>query len=157
MLRSFDPYRLFLAGVVIIGIAGIGFAGFLTFQLVVGPNGVSPASEELDTVACEQSELQELDPPADAFAVETTTLDFTDEHFSKTDLTQGETTTVTLSFDRERVFDAHAVRVDGSSPTVTVDGTTVTVEDEQGDRIKLWVDAETADGDRVRHTMELCP
>ena len=154
---SFDPYRLFLAGVVIVGVAGISFAGFLTFQLLVGSNGIAPASEELDAVACEQPELQELEPPADAFAVETTTLDFTDEHFTKTDLRRGETTQVTLSFDRPQVFEAHAVRVDGSSPTVTVEGTTVTVTDERGERFKLWVDAETEDGDRVRHTMELCP
>ena len=157
MFEKVDPFQLFVAGAAIFGLLGVGFGTYQFYILLAGTDGVGPASDELGAVACEEPAMGNIDPSADAFAVETTTTDHTDEHFTLQSVGEGPPTTITLAFDRPAVFEAHAVRVDGSSPTVTVDDTTVTIEDDRGERIKLWVDAETADGDRIRHQMELCP
>ncbi len=159
MARSLNLFQLFLVGASAFALIALAFGGYHVYILATGGVETPPSADErLGELACENDDnLANLQAPT---RIDEEAYDRTGEFISAVDsapMTDGDGTRITISFNRSAVNQVAALRADRSSPTTRIDGTTVIIEDTAEDPFRLWVDAQTEDGEPVRHELDVCP
>ncbi len=158
-MPSIDPFKGFLIGAVLIAAVAVGIGGYQVYLIATGgPDFPDSADEALGELACEDPTLTELEAPLPGIAESAYDRDATYiEEVQHEPLAGQDGLRILITFDRPELTEAAASRVDRSSPNVTIENTTVIIEDTEREPFRLWVDAVTEEQEPVRHEMELCP